>query len=102
MTETHLPAVGIDLGTTFSAIAHLDSSGRPVTLVNAEGELTTPSIVLFDGQDVVVGKEAHKAMSTEAQRVADCAKREMGQAFFHKSFDGRQYPPEVIQAYILK
>ena len=102
MTENRIPAVGIDLGTTFSALAHLDETGRPATIVNAEGELTTPSVVLFDGPDVVVGKEAMKAMATEAARVADGAKREMGKEFYSKSLDGRQYPPEVIQAYILK
>jgi molecular chaperone DnaK len=58
MSEARIPAVGIDLGTTFSVIAHLDATGRPVTIVNAEGDLTTPSLVLFDGDDVVVGKEA--------------------------------------------
>ncbi len=67
------PAVGIDLGTTFSAVAHLDDLGRPVTLVNAEGDLVTPSVVLFEGSNVVVGKEAIKAIATEAQSVAQCA-----------------------------
>ncbi|MGE0608065.1 MAG: Hsp70 family protein [Pirellulales bacterium] len=99
---TRIPAVGIDLGTTFSIISHLDETGRPITLVNAEGDLTTPSVVLFDGDDVVVGKEAVKAMATEAARIADFAKRDLGQAMFHKTLDGKQYPPEVIQAYILK
>jgi molecular chaperone DnaK len=102
MADARIPAVGIDLGTTFSVIAHLDASGRPTTIVNAEGDLTTPSVVLFDGEDVVVGKEAVKALSTEAVRIADCAKRDMGQPFYHKSLDGRQFPPEVIQAFILK
>src|SRR5688572_30422776 len=98
MADTNVPAVGIDLGTTFSAIAKLDDRGRPVTIVNAEGELTTPSIVLFDGEDVVVGKEALKAMSTEATRIADFAKREMGLKYLEKTIEGRQFPPEAIQA----
>ena len=54
-------AVGIDLGTTYSLAAHLDHTGRPVSLRSAEGDLTTPSVVLFDDEDVVVGKEALKA-----------------------------------------
>jgi molecular chaperone DnaK (HSP70) len=37
------PAVGIDLGTTFSVIAFLDPSGRPTTIANAEGDPTTPA-----------------------------------------------------------
>ena len=40
------PAVGIDLGTTFSVVAHIDSMGRPVSIPNAEGDLLTPSVVL--------------------------------------------------------
>ncbi|MGA2620363.1 MAG: Hsp70 family protein [Thermoguttaceae bacterium] len=100
--ETHaLPAIGIDLGTTYSVLARLDERGRPVTLVNAEGDRLTPSMVLFDGRDVVVGKEALKAVAVEAPRVAECAKRDMGQRAFHKLLEGKQYPPEVIQAWVL-
>ncbi len=95
------PAVGIDLGTTFSAVAHLDDLGRPVTLVNAEGDLVTPSVVLFEGSNVVVGKEAIKAIATEAESVAQCAKRELGARTFHKNLQGRKYPPEAIQAFVL-
>ena len=77
------------------------SSGQPVTLVNAEGDRITPSVVLFDGQDVVVGKEAMKAMVTEGDHVAECVKRDMGHRVFHKVLEGKQYPPEVIEAWIL-
>jgi molecular chaperone DnaK len=96
------PAIGIDLGTTFSAVARLDDTGRPVTVPNAEGDLTTPSIVLFDGDDVVVGKEAAKAMATEAERVADCAKRDMGLREYRHTVDNKTYSPEVLLAYVLK
>ena len=99
-TEKQL-AVGIDLGTTYSVVSRLDEHGHPVTLVNAEGDRVTPSVVLFDGQDVVVGKEALKAMATEADSVAECSKRDMGHRVFHKIFEGKQYPPEVIEAWIL-
>ena len=58
---------GIDLGTTFSGVARLDETGQPITLVNAEGDRLTPSVVLFDGDDVVVGKEAMKALANEAR-----------------------------------
>ena len=95
-------AVGIDLGTTFSVLAYLDGEGRPVTVRSSEGDLTTPSVVLFDGDSVIVGKEAVKAISREAERIADCAKRDVGLRAYHKSFDGKQLPPEVIQAYVLK
>ena len=59
-STTAARAVGIDLGTTYSAIAWLDDAGLPQTLVNAEGDKLTPSAVLFEGDLVVVGKEALK------------------------------------------
>lgn len=93
--------VGIDLGTTNSVVSRLDEMGQPQTLTNAEGDRVTPSVVLFDGEDVIVGKEALKAMSTEAEHVADCSKRDVGYPVFHKVFDGKQYPPEVIEAWVL-
>jgi molecular chaperone DnaK len=94
-------AVGIDLGTTFSVLARIDQRGRPVTVVNAEGDLLTPSVVLFEGDDIVVGKEALKAVVNEADRVAECSKREVGRRVYHKVLEGKQYPPEVIEALIL-
>ena len=70
MTNETPPAVGIDLGTTYTAVAYIDDTGRPLTLVNAEGDLVTPSAVLFEGDSAIVGKEALKAIATEADRVA--------------------------------
>jgi molecular chaperone DnaK len=94
--------VGIDLGTTFSVVARLDEAGRPQTLNNAEGDKITPSVVFIeDANNIVVGKEAVKAMATDMVAVAECAKRDLGQRLFHKSVGGRQYPPEALQAYVL-
>lgn len=96
------PAVGIDLGTTFSLIAHLDSAGRPRTIPNAEGDLLTPSVVLFEKSSVVVGKEAVKAMALEPERIAQFAKRDMGSSVYSKAINGEHLPPEVIQSLILE
>lgn len=101
MSKVNQPAVGIDLGTTYSAVAVLDDLGRPHTLNNSEGEKLTPSVLLFDGVNVVVGKEAVKAMATEMERIAECPKRELGQRVYHKLLGDRQYPPETLQAWIL-
>ncbi|MBN2580157.1 MAG: Hsp70 family protein [Pirellulales bacterium] len=101
MTPSSISAVGIDLGTTFSVVAKIDDRGIPVTLVNAEGDHLTPSVVLFDGEEVVVGKEALKALATEADKVAECSKRDVGCRVFHKVIGGKQYPPDVIEAFIL-
>ena len=101
MSMENIPAVGIDLGTTYSVIAKLDNMGRPITLVNAEGDLTTPSVALFEGNEAIVGKEALKAMAIEPMAVAECAKRDIGHKVFHKVLQNKQYPPEVIEALIL-
>jgi molecular chaperone DnaK len=42
------PPIGIDLGTTFSAIAYVDKEGRPVSIDNSIGEFLTPSCILFE------------------------------------------------------
>jgi molecular chaperone DnaK len=101
MSDAKTPAVGIDLGTTYSAVAYIDDMGRPVTLVNAEGDLVTPSVVLFEGHQAIVGKEALKALATEAEHVAQCAKRELGERTFRKPLQGALYPPEALQALVL-
>lgn len=96
------PAVGIDLGTTYSVICHLDDIGRPRTLINAEGDKITPSVVFFESEtNVVVGKEAMKAIATDAEQVAECAKRDLGSRFYHKPIGGRHFPPEALQAWVL-
>src|SRR5439155_13828745 len=99
--EEQPPAIGIDLGTTFSVISKLDDMGPPQTLINAEGDKITPSVVFFEGDNVVVGKEAVKALATDAEQVAETAKRDLGNRFFHKPLGGRRYPPEALQAWVL-
>ena len=101
MTKKVEKVVGIDLGTTFSVVAHLDADGKPVTVPNDEGELSTPSVVFFDANGVVVGNEAVNAAEYEAERVANFAKRDIGSDRFHKKILGHSLPPEVIQAIIL-
>jgi molecular chaperone DnaK len=101
MSEPDQPIVGIDLGTTFSVLAHITNAGVPATVNNSEGELLTPSALLFEGDQVVVGKEAAKALSTEASRVADHPKRFMGSKVYQKKFGGRRFPPEALQGWIL-
>ncbi len=91
--------VGIDLGTTRSVIAHLDEFSRPRTIPNGEGELATPSAVLFEDGRVIVGKEALRALASAPEHVAQFAKREMGNSKFSMMFDGTSYPPEMIQSF---
>ncbi len=94
--------LGIDLGTTFSCVAQVDSRGIPRTLPNADGDLITPSVVFFDTNACVVGREAIKAAFVQPEMIARCVKREMGKPTFWKPFEGECYPPEVIQSLVLE
>lgn len=96
------PVIGIDLGTTFSAVAYLDRSGAPQTVMNAEGDLSTPSVVYFEQNQVVVGKEAVKAAVYEPESVLQHVKREMGKPYCDKAVRGTRLPPEVVQGAILQ
>jgi molecular chaperone DnaK len=94
--------VGIDLGTTFSAAAWVDDWGRTAMIRNADGDLLTPSVVLFSDQEVAVGKEARTATAVHPEFVAEWVKRDMGLPYYSRPIHGTKLPPEVIQACILR
>ena len=95
--------VGIDLGTTFSAIAQLDDEGVPVALPNEDDSVETASlIVLADNGHVIVGPNRMRAAMEDPQRVVERIKRHMGTSDFERSFDGRPITPEFLSALILK
>ncbi len=98
----HLLAVGIDLGTTNSAVAYVTEAGQTAMLDNELGETTTPSVVYFEADGVTVGRDARKAMLYDPGAVAECAKRDIGAANYSRPIRGKQLPPEVIQACVLK
>lgn len=95
---------GIDLGTTHSCIAYIDEmSGRPVVIANAEGDLTTPSVVLFDDAETrVVGKEAKNVAPVYSERVVSMVKRQMGVANWRFSAFDQEFTAEEISSYILR
>ena len=95
-------AIGIDLGTTYSAVARVDETGRTSMVRNAEGEMLTPSVVLFEQEETIVGREAKKAGALYPGQVAECAKRDMGSDAYSRAIAGQALPPEVIQACILR
>jgi molecular chaperone DnaK len=99
---TGLHAVGIDLGTTYSVVAYVDPQGRPASIANSSGEILTPSVVLFDADGTVVGREAVLSSTLEPDSVAECVKRDMGNKFYRKKINGESLPPEVISSYILR
>src|SRR5947207_4714124 len=97
-------AVGIDLGTTFSAVAHIDAYGKPQIIPNSESERITPSVILFDGAKAIVGTVAKNNTVAEPEKIVDFVKREIGKSKeqFHRDFDGKSYSAEELSALILR
>jgi molecular chaperone DnaK len=102
MSATQGNLVGIDLGTTFSAIATLDEHGQAVTLPNHDGEMLTPSAVLIDEGGAVVGAAARDVALEAPDRVALAIKRYMGHPTFAHPVSGRCFRPETLSAIILR
>ncbi len=95
-------AVGIDLGTTYSCLAYLNEHGEPITIPNRDGELSTPSAVLFDGKQVVVGTEALNHAILYPDRVVMHAKRYMGNLNHRWQIQSKSYSPVDVSTLILK
>lgn len=102
MAGTSANVVGIDLGTTFSAIATLDERGQPVTLPNRDGEMLTPSAVFLDGETAVVGQAALDVGLEHPDKVAALIKRRMGHATYGRPVSGLELRPETLSAVILR
>lgn len=98
-----MAVIGIDLGTTFSAMATLDERGRPITIPNRDGDMITPSAVYLspDGQ-AVVGQAALDVGLEQPDRVATLMKRRMGYADFGRQVAGRSFRPETLSAIVLR
>jgi len=95
--------VGIDLGTTFSAVSYIDKNGNAQIIPNRDGENITPSTVLFDDEEVIVGKQAKKSAFLHPDNYESFAKRHMGERDYQfVSGNGEKYSAEAISAIILK
>jgi len=93
-------AVGIDLGTTNSAVTVLEA-GEPKVISNAEGFRTTPSVVAFTKDDnVLVGETAKRQAVTNVDRTVSSVKRHMGTDWKFK-VEEKEYTPQEISARIL-
>ena len=94
--------VGIDLGTTYSAIAYLDDEGEPTVINNADGRPITPSVVLLDDDRVVVGPSFERISVASPDQIVEAIKREMGNKDFHVVYQNKKLTPEFVSALILK
>ena len=93
-------AVGIDLGTTNSVVAVLEG-GEPSVIANAEGNRTTPSIVAFKSEEVLVGELAKRQAITNPDNTVRSIKRQVG-TNWKETFEGKEYTPQEISARILQ
>ena len=82
---------GIDLGTTYSCISQVDRYGRPEVISNMDGDATTPSVVQFQGDDVIVGKLAKRSSRLDPDNVAQLVKRHIGEADWRFHAGGREW-----------
>lgn len=110
-SETHVEeilfeagkTVGIDLGTTFSAVAQVNDTGEPAPIPNEDDEEETASLILLtETKSVIVGPPRNRAALEKPENVVERIKRHMGATSFRKTFDGREITPEFISALILK
>ena len=94
---------GIDLGTTFSAIAVMDEYNRPSIIPNQEGSHITPSVILFaDDGTIVVGEPARNAAVDYPDRIVEMVKRQMGSADWAYEHKGTVYRAEELSSFILR
>ncbi|MEU8001315.1 Hsp70 family protein [Catellatospora sp. NPDC049111] len=103
MAQENSAFFGIDLGTTYSAIAYIDEAGRPTVIRDQIGESDTiPSVVFFETADnVVVGTGARAMAKVSPAQVIELVKRSMGKEVRWEFF-GQTHTPESISALILR
>jgi len=93
--------VGIDLGTTFSAVAYIDESGRPAIINNDRDDNITPSCVAKIKGEIVVGERARRQWGNDKKNAAARFKRDMGSSSTHK-IGGKEFTPTELSAAVLK
>ncbi len=92
--------IGIDLGTTNSAVAILEG-GKPTIITSAEGGRIVPSVVSVKGNEVIVGEVAKRQAIANPKNTVRSIKRVMG-TNEKVSIEGKEYSPEEISAMILR
>lgn len=93
--------VGIDLGTTYSVVAHITPDGKPEVIPNEFGRPITPSVVYVGDGDPIVGDEAKERQAAGAEDIASFFKRYMGDPSYVLEFNGREYTPVDLSALVL-
>ena len=96
--------VGIDLGTTYSAIAHINENGIPELIPNENRKRLTSSVIFYNDGEFIVGEYAKLNALAVPENTVEFIKREMGKPIneFSREFDGKEYSAEDLSAEILK
>jgi molecular chaperone DnaK len=94
--------VGIDLGTTNSAVAYRNSYGRPEVIANREGNNITPSVVYFGASPPVVGQEAKEWARLGNEEIASFFKPHMGNSLYQLQFQGKTYSATDLSTLVLR
>jgi molecular chaperone DnaK len=95
--------IGIDLGTTYSAVGIIGPTGKPEIVPNREGDRITPSVVLFQGDQTLVGTMAKRTAPTAPNDVVQFVKRQMGDRdWCFTTSDDASYSAEQVSAIILR
>lgn len=94
--------IGIDLGTTYSAVSYMNKNGEPEIILNRDEETTTPSVVFVDDKEVVIGKNARKKALQWPQKICRCVKKFMGFRETVLKDKKTEYSPEAISALIIR
>jgi molecular chaperone DnaK len=95
--------IGIDLGTTFSAVSKVNELGKPEIIVNRDGENITPSVILFQDEVPIVGTMAKRSAMSSPLDVAQFVKRKMGDPTWRfETSGGTSYRPEELSAILVK
>lgn len=96
------PIYGIDLGTTYSCVSGFDENGKNVVFASAEGDNTTPSVVLFDGQCARVGAAAKNEAVVSPEKTIMCVKRSIGTNRKFRPGTRHEFRAETVSALILR
>lgn len=94
--------IGIDLGTTYSVAAYINDAGEPEIIENNQGEDITPSVVMVDGDEIKVGKDAKKKAVLYPEKVRSRIKVDMGKKKPILVSGDEEYSPEALSHFILK
>jgi molecular chaperone DnaK len=103
VASSQISAIGIDLGTTYSAVAIVNSQGIPEIVPNSDSERLTPSVVLFEETNIIVGDIAKNAAERTPEKVVQFVKRQimMGSSWYFP-YGGQRLTALDVSAIILK